>query len=204
MIGIVDYGLGNVASVLGAVEHLGFEGEVTGDPARLSAASKLILPGVGAFGDGMRNLADRGLVEVLNDLVLHCETPILGICLGCQLLTRESDEFGQNRGLGWIDADVRRFPSGQAAFRVPHVGWNDTRQVRNSALFDGLSDEALFYYVHSHHIVAGDSEAVVAECDYGVSFATALVQKNIYGVQFHPEKSQRDGLKLLGNFIEKC
>ena len=199
-VAIVDYGLGNLRSVAGAVERLGHEPVVTSEPSELERAEKLILPGVGAFGDGMRNLRERGLVGPLNDLVLGKLRPILGLCLGAQLLGRESEEFGEHEGLGWLDVTARRIPAGNG-LRVPHVGWNELRQVRESPLFAGIEDGALFYYVHSFHLVADDSELIKGETDYGGPLTAVVGRDNIFGTQFHPEKSQRDGLQLLGNFI---
>jgi glutamine amidotransferase len=200
-VAIVDYGLGNLRSVAGAVTRLGHEPVVTSDPAELERADKLILPGVGAFGDGMRNLRERGLVEPLNRLVLEEQRPILGLCLGAQLLGRRSEEFGDHEGLGWLDVVARRIPADNG-LRVPHVGWNELRQVRESRLFAGIENGALFYYVHSFHLVAGDVELVKGETDYGGALTAVVGRDNIFGTQFHPEKSQRDGLQLLGNFIE--
>lgn len=197
---IVDYGLGNLRSVAGAVERLGYEYLVTSEPDGVARAEKLILPGVGAFGDGMLNLRQRGLVEPLNELVLGERKPILGLCLGAQLLARESQEFGHHDGLGWIDASIERIPGGNG-LRVPHVGWNELRQVRQSPLFRDIPEGALFYYVHSYHIVARDPEVVRGETDYGGRLVAVVEQGNIFGTQFHPEKSQLEGLKLLGNFL---
>jgi len=149
LIGIVDYGLGNLTSVQAAVKRLGYEAIVTSDPCELNKADKLILPGVGAFGDGMRNLIQRNLVERLTDLAMNKAVPILGICLGFQLIAQESEEFGHNKGLGWVDAKVVRLKPADRALRVPHVGWNDLAQCGPSPLFDGVPEDSLFYYVHS-------------------------------------------------------
>lgn len=202
IIAIVDYGLGNLRSVAGAVERLGYEARVTGDPAELAAADKLILPGVGAFGDGMRNLHERGLVEPLNELVLGEKKPVIGLCLGMQLLARESDEFGRNEGLGWIDATVERIPVGDG-LRVPHVGWNELYPIGESILFQNLPDEPLFYFVHSYHLRCDDPSIVKGECEYGTRMTAVVEQGNVYGTQFHPEKSQLAGLTLLGNFLAR-
>lgn len=201
MIGIVDYGLGNLASVAGAVEKLGFEPLVSADPAALAEAEKIILPGVGAFGDGMRNLRERGLVEPLSRLVREQARPILGICLGFQLLAEESEEFGHHKGLGWLPARVRRLSPQDATLRIPHVGWNGMAQKRTDVLFDGLSPDSLFYYVHSFILEARDPNIVVGTCDYGETFAAVVRSNNVFGTQFHPEKSQQAGLKLFGNFL---
>ncbi len=200
MIAIVDYGLGNLRSVAGAVERIGHEPVITSDAEELSRAEKLILPGVGAFGDGMRNLHARGLVQPLNELVLGEAKPILGLCLGAQLIGRDSDEFGRHEGLGWLDVSARRIAASNG-LRVPHVGWNELRQVRESPLFAGIEDGALFYYVHSYHLVADDPELVQGVTEYGGSLTAVVGRDNIFGTQFHPEKSQLDGLRLLGNFL---
>jgi len=202
LIGIVDYGLGNLFSVKGAVEHLGFDVLVSGDKDELSTCEKLILPGVGAFGDGMENLRQRGLVDTLNGLVQFAKTPILGICLGAQLMTRGSEEFGNHDGLGWLDADVKKIEPNDPSLRVPHVGWSNINIVQDSLLFCGLDPEPLFYFVHSFWIQSRTPKNVVATGDYGGPFAIALASDNIYAVQFHPEKSQKDGLAVLMNFLK--
>lgn len=204
MIAIVDYGLGNLRSVAGAVERLGHKAIVSCVPDELERAEKLILPGVGAFGDGMRRLRARGLVPVLDRLVRAEGRPILGICLGAQLFAHEGHEFGRHEGLGWIDATVERLETGDAALRLPHVGWNGLAQLRPSVLFDGIPGDALFYYVHSYHLVTRDPNAVVGECEYGRRFGAVFQQGAIYGTQFHPEKSQQHGLSLLRNFLERA
>lgn len=204
MIGIVDYGLGNLASVAGAVQKLGFEPVVSSDADVLSHAEKLILPGVGAFGDGIRNLRERGLIDPLTRLVLEEHRPMLGICLGFQLLAEESEEFGRHGGLGWLPARVRRIAVGRSGLPVPHVGWNELAQQRASTVFDGVEQDALFYFVHSYVMESRDPEIVIGECEYGESFTAAVQSDNIYGTQFHPEKSQRAGLRILGNFLEKA
>lgn len=200
MIAVVNYGLGNVASILGALERLGYPAVLTADPQTLAAATKLILPGVGGFGEGMANLEARGLVAVLDRLVMGEGKPILGICLGAQLMARESEEFGHHPGLGWFDAPVTRLrPAGD--LRVPHVGWNELMPTVPSALLGGIPAGALFYFVHSFAIPA-DSADVVGVCDYGGPFAAALQRDNIHAVQFHPEKSQQHGLTLLDGFLK--
>ena len=203
MIGIIDYGLGNLTSVAGAVEKVGFEPVITSDPSDLARMDKLILPGVGAFGDGMANLKSRGLVEPLGELVVTNKKPILGICLGFQLIAQSSDEFGSHEGLGWIDAEVTRLAPGDDTLRIPHVGWNEVHQVGTSVLFDDVPDDGLFYYVHSHRMETANSDLVVGECDYGARFISVIQAGNIYATQFHPEKSQLHGLTLLKNFLEK-
>ena len=203
-VAIVDYGLGNLRSVAGAVERLGFEPRVTADPAEIAAAEKLILPGVGAFGDGMRNLHERGLVNALNAAVQDRHTPILGICLGFQLIADGSEEFGRHDGLGWIPGRVRRLAPQPSDLRVPHVGWDDLEQTAPSLLFEGLPEGALFYYTHSYRLEAEDEPCVVGVCDYGERFPAVIQSGNIYATQFHPEKSQQHGLTLLGNFLGRA
>ena len=204
MIAVVDYGLGNVRSVVGAVKKVGFDPLLTADLDELSRADKLILPGVGAFGDGMNNLKELGLTDILDDLVLQKKKPILGICLGAQLLSKVSYEFGTHEGLGWIDAEVTRFIPQGDEIRIPHVGWNDFQKTRDSVLTEGIADDALFYYVHSYHIKCADPSVVAGTCSYGITFTAAIIQDNIYATQFHPEKSQIAGLKMLQNFLERA
>ena len=201
MIAIVDYGLGNLTSVLSACGKLGFDAAVTHDVRKLDDADKLILPGVGAFGDGMRLLRERGLVEPLTRMV-GAGKPLLGICLGFELIARTSEEFGFHEGLGWVGADVRRLAPADPSLRLPHVGWNALHQRRDSVLFRNIPDGALFYFVHSFCLQSDDADLVLGTCDYGGSFIAAIEKDNIYGTQFHPEKSQRHGLSMLQNFLE--
>lgn len=200
-VGIVDYGMGNLVSVAGAVEFLGHMPMITHDRAELHRAGFLILPGVGAFPDAMRNLRERGLVDTLQALVRERGRPLLGICLGAQLLARESEEFGLHPGLGWLDATVSRLRPAGAAIRVPHVGWNGIAKRRDGALLRGIPDDALFYYVHSYCIADAPDEAVLGDCDYGNRFAAVLESGNVFATQFHPEKSQQHGLAVLRNFL---
>lgn len=201
-VAIVDYGVGNLASVAAAVEKVGFNAIVTDDADAIKTADKLILPGVGAFGDGMKLLRERGLVDPLNTAVLKLKTPILGICLGFQLIANKSEEFGEHQGLGWIDADVVRLTPDDASLRVPHVGWNELYQTKPSPLFEDIEDGTLFYYVHSYQLHPTSDAVVIGECDYGGRFVAAVQQDNIYAVQFHPEKSQLGGLALMKNFLK--
>ena len=198
---IVDYGLGNLRSVEGAVDRVGHQPIVSSNRDQILAAPKLILPGVGAFGDGMAKLRERGLVEALNIAVHERRTPVLGICLGAQLMARESEEFGHHAGLAWLPATVRRIEPADPSLRIPHVGWNELRQTRDDELFEGVPQDALFYFVHSYHVCPDSSELVAATCDYGGTVAAVFRKDNIFGTQFHPEKSQRHGLRLLENFL---
>ena len=202
-IAIVDYGLGNLRSVYGSVEKLGHRVYITNDIEKLEEADKLILPGVGAFEDGMKSLNNLGLVEPLAKLVLDDQKPILAICLGFQLLANESHEFGLHKGLGWIDAEVKKIDTKNSDLRVPHVGWNDLFISRDCILWESIPEDALFYYVHSFQVSCASDNIVVGKCIYGAEFTSAIQQENIYGTQFHPEKSQYYGLEVLKNFIEK-
>lgn len=203
MIGIIDYGLGNLRSVLGAVEKLGHAGTVSADASVLAGCEKLILPGVGAFGDGMGKLAGRGLIDPLTNLVRLERKPILGICLGFQLLAETSEEFGAHEGLGWIPGHVKRIRPTEHTLRVPHVGWNDFNITGDCVLFDDVPDPALFYFVHSYHLET-DPAITVGTCDYGAPLCAAVQAGNVFGTQFHPEKSQQHGLKVLQNFLERA
>lgn len=201
-VAIIDYGVGNLASVAAAVEKVGYKPTVTDDASVIKTADKLILPGVGAFGDGMKLLRERNLIDPLNTAVKSLKTPILGICLGFQLIANKSEEFGEHEGLGWIDADVVRMTPNDASLRVPHVGWNDLYQTGPSVLFEGIEDGSLFYFVHSFKLRPASRDMVIGECDYGGRFVAAIQQDNIFAVQFHPEKSQLSGLALLKNFLK--
>jgi glutamine amidotransferase len=204
MIVVIDYGLGNIHSVIGAVEKLGHTAIASSTIEDMQKADKLILPGVGAFGDGMANLKKLGLIEPLTKLVVEGKKPILGICLGCQLLCNDSEEFGKHQGLGWINASVKRLQPGDKNLRVPHVGWDGLAQVKQSPLFNDVPADALFYYTHSYAPYCNDSALALGQCDYGGAFDAVVRKDNIYGTQFHPEKSQKHGLQLLKNFLEKC
>jgi glutamine amidotransferase len=200
VIGIVDYGMGNVRSVRDALEYLGEDVEITADPARLAAADRLILPGVGAFGDAMANLEARGLPDVLRQEVVDKRKPFLGICLGLQLLAQTSCEHGEHRGLGWINGDVVRFEV-DPSLKIPHMGWNDIEKRVEHPLLEGLEDTQLcFYFVHSFYLSCRDRDAVVATCNYGTPFAAMVGRDNIAAMQFHPEKSQDSGIHILKNF----
>jgi len=202
MIIIVDYGMGNLRSVYNALGLLGAEAEITSDPARVLAAERLILPGVGAFGLAMHNLRERGLIQALNQKVLAERTPILAICLGMQLLAQDSNEHGMHAGLGWLPGRVRLFED-VGDLRVPHVGWNEIVVNDNHPpLFQNLGKDAEFYFVHSYFYSADDPQTVAATTHYGHDFVAAVWRDNIFGTQFHPEKSQTSGLRVLMNFMQ--
>lgn len=199
-VAIIDYGMGNIGSVRNALHALGFKGMITNKQDEIAQATHLILPGVGAFGDGMNNLYERGLVDVLTREVMERKKPALGICLGMQLLAEVGEEGGEHVGLGWVKGRVRRFQVDERAFRIPHVGWNDVVTCSGSTLFAGIGSPT-FYFVHSYFLVPENSDIVAGTCDYGETFAASIEQQNVYGVQFHPEKSQTSGLTLLKNFL---
>ena len=199
MIAVVDYGMGNLRSVAKALEAIGEAPRVTRDAADLRAASHIVLPGVGAFAQCIANLRATGLVDVLREEVQDRKKPFLGICLGMQLLARESEEGGAHDGLGWFPASVRRFP-GMGDLKVPHIGWNDVCAPAATPMFKGVR-HPVFYFVHSYYVDCADPALVSATCDYGVRFPAAIVTGNVWAVQFHPEKSQMNGLRLLENFL---
>jgi imidazole glycerol-phosphate synthase subunit HisH len=199
-VAIVDYKVGNVASVANAVRALGCEACVTAEPGGIRRADKVILPGVGAFETGMANLRALGLVDVLRDEVLGGGKPLLGICLGMQLLAEESFENGRHEGLGWVPGQVVRLPD-DAGLRVPHMGWNNVEAVGEPSLFSSLGRDADFYFIHSYHVRCRDEADVRGVCRYGLPFTAALRRGNIFGVQFHPEKSHKNGLLVLCEFL---
>ena len=204
MIAIVDYGMGNLGSIANMFKKVGAQSTISSDPQIIEAAEKLILPGVGAFDNGMKNLAQRGLADLLNVQVLQHKKPILGLCLGMQLFTRTSEE-GQLQGLGWLNAKTVRFKFDEASARlkIPHMGWNTLRIQKPHHLLADLGTDVRFYFVHSYHLLCNDPESVLATTTYGYDFASVVVQENILGAQFHPEKSHKFGMKLLKNFAER-
>jgi glutamine amidotransferase len=197
----IDNGLCNVGSMANMVRKAGGQVRVSADPAQIATAQKLIFPGVGHFGHAMALLRESGLVEVLQDAVIERKIPILGVCLGMQLFSRHSEE-GDADGLGWIDARTIRLTPGDPALKVPHMGWNAIQPTRPDPLFSGLDDEARFYFVHSYHVVCNDPADVLARTTHGAPFVCAVRRENIWGVQFHPEKSHRYGLALMKAFVE--
>lgn len=204
MITIVDYGVGNLGSIVNMLKKIGAKAETSSDPAVLRKADKLILPGVGAFDAGMRKINEAGLVPLLNELVLEKKASVIGLCLGMQLMTKRSEE-GTEAGLGWIDAETVRFKFGpeNAHLKVPHMGWNTLDIQRQHPLVSDLGTDARFYFVHSYHIVCADETDVLAYTDYGYPLAAVINKGNIMGAQFHPEKSHRFGMRLLKNFVER-
>jgi len=199
MIVIIDIGMGNVGSIQSMFDYIRVESMLSKDPDVIRDATKLILPGVGAFDNAMRMLDLTGLIPVLNDVVLKKKVPILGICLGMQLLTKRSEE-GVLPGLGWIDAETVRFPKNDG-LRVPHMGWNTVKIEKESKLFEG-EEENRFYFVHSYFVRCNDSRDILTTTHYGFDFSSSVSHENIYGVQFHPEKSHRFGMRMLKKFTE--
>ena len=202
MIAVIDYGMGNVRSIINALRYIGTDAVVTSDVQCINDASHLILPGVGAFGDAMENIIKGGLDRILEDQVLKKGKPFLGICLGLQLLAESSEEHGYHEGLGHFDAKVIRFKFSDVKLNIPHMGWNDIYPQRDHFLFKGLkSDQFTFYFVHSFHIACKEPKDILATCDYGISFTAAVARDNIVATQFHPEKSQDNGIQILRNFV---
>jgi glutamine amidotransferase len=200
-VAIVDYGMGNLHSVNRKLDRIGVHPQVTSEPSELLRADKLVLPGVGHFGKAMEHLGALGLVPALHEAVVERKTPILGICLGMQLFARHSQEGGAE-GLGWIDADVVRFAVDDTLrFKVPQMGWNGVRIARPAPLLEGVTEQTEFYFVHAYHMVCRDSEDVLCDTDYGYPFTSVVQRGNVYGVQFHPEKSHDAGEVLLRNFL---
>lgn len=202
MVVVVDYGICNVRSVVKALELVGGKVRVCSAPEDLKDADHIVLPGVGAFGNGMTNLTRLGLVEPLTEQIVEQGKPFLGICLGMQLLARESEEFGIHKGLGWFPASVRPFGLKPEGPKIPHIGWNDVSLEMESPMFAGVRRPPSFYFVHSYHMVCDTSEFVAASAEYGGLFTAAVQKRNIFATQFHPEKSQDDGLRLLENFLQ--
>jgi len=193
---IIDYGVGNLRSVEKAFAAMGCEAVVSGDEKTLRSAERLVLPGVGAFAACMKALKERGLDQVVRERVA-AGTPLLGVCVGMQLLFEESDEFGSTSGLGLLRGRVRRFSQDLV---VPQVGWNRIEQVRTHPVFAEIADRSHFYFVHSYYCEPLDNQVVMGQTEYGINYASVVAQENICGVQFHPEKSQESGLRLLRNF----
>ncbi|MBL7714991.1 MAG: imidazole glycerol phosphate synthase subunit HisH [Bdellovibrionales bacterium] len=206
---IVDYKMGNLQSVANAFRFLGCEASIVDNPSDLASEMKnsgpngpvkgLVLPGVGAFGMAMQNLRSQGMIEPLNEWVLDRKFPLLGICLGMQLLADRSDELGNHEGLGWIPGHVKKLDP-KNDLRIPHVGWNTATIVKQDPLFQKSDPKPCYYFVHSFHFECAP-ENVAATCDYGTPFVAAVQKDSIFATQFHPEKSQTHGLRILRNFL---
>lgn len=202
MITIIDYKVGNLGSIVNMLKKIGVKSKLATSIEDIKSAEKLILPGVGAFDSGILNLRKTGLIEVLNEKVLVQKTPVLGICLGVQLMCKGSEE-GEQNGLGWFDAEVKKFnfPKG-SVYKVPHIGWNYSDIAKESKLFADMYEDPRFYFVHSFYMKANQEQDVLTKTAHDFSFVSALERENILGVQFHPEKSHKFGMKLLENFVK--
>lgn len=200
MVVIVDYKMGNVGSILNMLKKVGARAKISGDPGDIMKADRLILPGVGTFDQGMKNLADTRIIDVLNKRVLEEKCNILGICLGMQLLTERSEE-GHLAGLGWIRAETIRFKAENSNIKVPHMGWNEVKPVNKTSLFFGYNNIPRYYFVHSYHVSCKNPEDILGTSFHGYEFPSAVKKDNIMGTQFHPEKSHKYGMQLLQNFM---
>lgn len=199
-IGIINYQIGNIRSVANAFDTVANSVEIITKPEELSKAEKVVLPGVGSFEDGMRNLQRLGWIDVLEEEVIKNNKPFLGICLGMQMLGSHSTENGYHKGLNWIPGAVKKISVPNNSFRIPHIGWDNVNIPRNSRLFENCRDSLDFYFVHSYAFCPVDHSVISGTCDYGINFVAAVEKENICGTQFHPEKSQKSGLALLKNF----
>ncbi len=204
MIVILDYGMGNLGSILNMFKKIGVDAKISSDIRDIEDAEKIILPGVGAFDNAMQNLKDLGIMPLLNKKVIEDKTPVLGICLGMQLLAKRSDE-GSLEGLGWVDAEVVRFRLGDGgSLKIPHMGWNTVDIKKESCLYADMYEDPRFYFVHSYYVKCNNPGSILTTTDYGVEFCSSFMEDNILGVQFHPEKSHKFGLRLLKNFAGLC
>lgn len=199
MITIIDFGMGNLRSVQKAFERIRVPAKISFDVKEILNADKLVLPGVGHFSQGVRNLKQRGLFETLNEAVLIKKKSILGICLGMQLITDYSEE-GNCEGFGWIKARTERFEYSTNGLKIPHMGWNNLSIKNADTIFQGITSDNFFYFVHSYYISCNNEIDILAETNYGKNFVSSFQKENIYGCQFHPEKSHDSGLKVLKNF----
>jgi imidazole glycerol-phosphate synthase subunit HisH len=198
---IIDYGMGNLRSVQRSFQRVGADAIVTSDPEQVERAKKLVLPGVGHYESGIERLKRKGLWDVLNDKVLGEQAPILGICLGMQLMTKHSDE-GNAHGFGWIEGNAVRFSvKDNLRFKVPRIGWNTIYPQKESRLLDGVTEDAMFYFLHSYYVKCDDPDDVLATTFYEEEYTSAIQKNNIYATQFHPEKSHEYGDQILKNFL---
>ena len=204
MLTVIDYGMGNLRSVMNAFASLDQPAFIARGPEDLRRADMIVLPGVGAFGDGMRNLREGGWVEALEEEVRGKGKPFLGLCVGMQLLATTGTEHGTHEGLGWIPGVSKRIPcEADPSLRVPHIGWNDVRFLKKQGLYSGFKEESQsFYFVHSYVLEPEDQSVISGLCAYGPEFAASLEVDNIYATQYHPEKSHRAGITVLKNFLE--
>lgn len=199
MIAVVDYGAGNLRSVYNALSHLGADAQVVSNPSRLAEAEKVVLPGVGAFGAGMKALREAGFIEPIHRVV-EAGKPLIGICLGMQYLFESSEELGQHDGLGLLEGRVVKFADDTP--RIPHIGWNQLHLTNPHPMLAGVPDGSYAYFVHSYYVQPRDPNVVLANTDYGTNYASVVGKDNVVGIQCHPEKSQTVGLRFLQNFVE--
>jgi imidazole glycerol-phosphate synthase subunit HisH len=196
--------MGNLGSIANMLKHIGYSSEITSDITKINSAERIILPGVGHFDKAMQNINKLGLTEIIRKKALHDKTPMLGICLGMQIMCKQSEE-GKEPGLDLINADVKRFSfPGNQLIKIPHMGWNLVTTQKNHSLFLEMYPEPRFYFVHSYHVVCENLIDVLSTTNYEIDFHSAFAHNNILGVQFHPEKSHKFGMRLLKNFIENC
>ena len=205
LIVVVDYGMGNLGSIKNMIKKVGGRVAISSKRKDVENADKLILAGVGAFDNAMRNVFALGLGPVLSGKVIGDKTPILGICVGMQVMANKSEE-GKLPGLGWIDAEVRRFRFGEenCHLKIPHMGWNSIKVRKHNQLLNGLESESRFYFVHSYHLSCKDHRDELTTTSYGYDFVSSVLKENIVGVQFHPEKSHKFGMRLMKNFVKYC
>lgn len=200
-IAVVNYGMGNLGSVRRAFEDIGADIFIANDPSELYEANRIVLPGVGAFTEGMTCLTDSGWTSVLNEVVINQEKPLLGICLGMQMLASIGYEGGKTKGLGFIPGTIQRLNTIGCNLRIPHMGWNEVKYLKSDELFDGIPDSSDFYFVHSYAFVPENQSNLIATTPYDVNVAATIRHGNIFGCQFHPEKSSKAGRQLLKNFM---
>jgi glutamine amidotransferase len=199
-VAVIDYGMGNVRSVMNALSEIGAQSELVAEPAAVSKFDRVILPGVGAFAQAIQRLRNSGMADELDKYVATGK-PVLGICLGMQLMCSTSTEDGEHEGLDWIKARVVRFPNMQG-LKIPHMGWNGLRYAEGDPLFSGLAEGGDVYFVHSYYVDCADKKDEIATTEHGIPFASIFRRDNLFGMQFHPEKSQQIGLTLLSNFLK--
>ncbi len=202
MITIIDYGVGNIRSIQKIFQRIDIPVQITSNHKEILSATKLLLPGVGHFANGMKKLEESGLKEILNQRVLEDKIPILGICLGMQLMANHSEE-GDVEGLRWIDAEVKKFRFTPNTLKIPHMGWNGVELIKQTPMTKNIEKEDIFYFVHSYFVSCNNSSDIIFQTTYGDSFVSGFEKENIIGVQFHPEKSHSSGMKLLKNLSDK-